>query len=410
LWHHPAFTRLWTAQILSNAGSAVSAVAFPLIAVVTLDATPAQMGLLNIAGSFPNIFFSLFVGVWVDRMRRRPTLVLADLGRAILLGLIPLTALFGHLTFVHLVVVDFAVTTLSSFFTLASISVLPSLVQGRQLVEANSKLTFSDSVISIAGPSLGGGLVQLVTAPLAIALDALSYLVSGLLLSGLSISEASAGTATGRVSIWAQIAEGVHELVHTPLLRALTVSIGVGAVGLGIQNTVLVLFLTHDLGFTPVVIGLVFACGGVGSLLGAVVAARIARRVRIGRAITLGVFVWASGTMIMPLAGLLGPTLLFAGVGQLIAQMGASAWSINQMSLRQRVTPTNLLGRVTAARRVLLFGMTTLGAAFGGALGGMIGLRPTLIVGAMSLVASFVLTYLSPIRHSPDLPAAARDA
>src|SRR5918997_3745420 len=175
LWRNGSFVRLWFAQTVSNAGSQITYVALPLTAVLVLGATPAQMGLLGIASRAPNLLFDLFAGVWVDRTRRRPILVGADLGRALLIGTIPVAALLGYLTFAQLYIVAFAVGTLAGFFSLASISLLPSLVKGQQLVEANSKLAITDSVMTIAGPSLAGGLVQLIGAPRAIIVDAISY-------------------------------------------------------------------------------------------------------------------------------------------------------------------------------------------------------------------------------------------
>ena len=165
LWRNPSFVRLWFAQTVSNAGSQVTALALPLTAVLVLGATPVQMGFLGIAGRAPNLLFDLFAGVWVDRTRRRPILVGADLGRALLLGTILIAAAFGYLTFAQLYLVTFVVGTLTAFFSLASISILPSLVKREQLVDANSKLAITDSILTIAAPSAAGGLVQLLGAP-----------------------------------------------------------------------------------------------------------------------------------------------------------------------------------------------------------------------------------------------------
>lgn len=177
LWRNPSFIRLWFAQAVSSAGSQVTAIALPLTAVLVLGATPVQMGYLGIASRAPSLLFDLFAGVWVDRTRRRPILISADLGRALLIGTIPIAALFGYLTFAQLYLVAFVVGTLTAFFSLASISILPSLVKGEQLVDANSKLAATDSVLSIAAPSAAGGLVQLIGAPKALIADALSYLL-----------------------------------------------------------------------------------------------------------------------------------------------------------------------------------------------------------------------------------------
>ena len=398
LWRNPAFMRLWLAQVLSNAGTQITTIAFPLTAVLALNATPTQMGLLGIAGSLPNFLFGLFAGVWVDRVRRRPILVGADIGRAILFASIPVAAFLGHLTFVHLVVVVFATTTLSVFFIITSVSVLPSLVEGDQLVEANSKLATSDSVLTIAGPSIAGALVQLVSAPIAIIIDALSYVLSAVCLGRIATNEASPRANQRSSTMWSEIGEGIRELLRTPLLRALTTSAAVGSLGGAMQGTVFMLFLTRNLHLSPAVIGLVFTCGGVGSLFGALGAGRTAQRIGTGHAVALGSFLWAIGALVPSFAGLTGASVFVVCVGQGLISIGATLYSINQMSLRQQLTPVRLMGRVTAARRFLLFSMSAIGAALGGLFGGMFGLRATLIIGAVGLGMSFLLIFFSPVR------------
>jgi Na+/melibiose symporter-like transporter len=402
IWRNHAFTRLWLAQVISNAGSQITNLALPLTAVLVLGASPAQMGLLGIAGRLPELFFGLLAGVWVDRIRRRPILVGADLGRALLLGSIPAAALLGYLTFAHLYLVAFAAGSLTVFFSIASVSILPSLVKGNQLVEANSKLAISDSVLAIAGPSAAGGLIQLLSAPKAIIVDAVSYVLSALSLGGVGAAEAATDQAQRR-GIWVEIGEGVRELMRTPILRALAISVSVGTLGVAVQNTVLVLFLTRQLGLGAGVIGLVYAVGGGGSLVGALLAARTARGIGTGNAIILGSLLWAVGALVVPIAGLVGASLPFIFLGHAVAEFGATIWAVNQMSLRQAITPVGMFGRVTAARRFLMFSMQIVGAALGGVLGRPIGLRATLVVGAVGLVAGFLLVLFSPIRRVRDL-------
>ena len=405
LWRNRAFLRLWFAQVVSNAGTQITGLALPLTAVLALGASPAQMSLLRIANFLPELLFALVAGVWVDRARRQPILVGADLGRAVLLASIPIAALIGSLTYAQLYMVAFAVSTLTVFFSLASISILPALVTKTQLVEANSKLALSDSVLSIAGPSAAGGLIQLVSAPRAIVADAVSYIFSALSLRGVGATE-TPRRARGRGSAWHEIGEGVRELVRTPLLRSLTLSVSVGTFGVAMQSTVQLLFLVRQLGLTPALIGLAAACGGAGSLVGAACAGRASRRLGTGLAVVIGNFLWAAGALVVPLAGLVGPTaadLLLIGAGQAIASVGGAIWGVNQMSLRQAITPVGLFGRATAARRVPMFGMQLAGAALGGLLGGAIGLRATLVVGAVGLGAGFLLLLFSPVREVRNL-------
>jgi MFS family permease len=359
------------------------------------------------AGSLPNLLFGLFAGVWVDRTRRRPLLIWADLGRAVLLGSIPLAALLSSLTFVHLWAVAFASSTLSIFFTIASVAVLPSVVKQEQLVEANSKLALTDSVLSIVGPSSAGGIIQLVSAPKAIFIDALSYLLSALSLGRIKLLERPVRPKPIRGHLWTEIREGVNALIQTPLLRALTVSGMVGVIGFAIQGAAGMLFLTRDLGLGAAVVGLLSTCAGSGGLLGAVLAGRIGRYLGIGAAVILGNLLWVVGGLMTPLAGFAGLILPYLVVGGVLASFGATIFSVNQMSLRQHLTPVALLGRVTAARRFLIFSLGPVGSAVGGLLGVTLGLRTTLLVGGLVGMVSVLLVCFSPVRDVHDLPDAA---
>ena len=402
LWRNRGFLRLWFAGIVSGAGGQITALALPLTAVVALEATPFEMGLLRGAGIVPELLFALVAGVWVDRARRQAILIGADLGRALLLGSIPLAALFGGPTFSHLWFVAFAAGTLAVFSSLASISILPALVPRSQLVEANSRLTVTGSLLALAGPGVAGGLIQVVGAPKAVLVDAVSYVLSALSLRGVGRSEVVPRRAGG-ASTRREIGEGMRELVRTPLLRSLTLSISVGAFGLGMQSTVQLLFLVHELGFGPALVGLAAACGGGGSLVGAALAGRASRRLGTGPAIVLGNALWAAGAVVVPLAGLGGGDLLVVAVGQAIASAGGSLWGVHQMSLRQAVTPVGLFARATAARRIPMSGMQLAGAALAGALGGAIGLRATLLLGAAGLAAGCLLLLFSPVRAVHDI-------
>ena len=313
LWQNRAFTRLWVAHITSGAGTAITNVALPLAAVLVLGATPSEMGLLAAAGSLPNLLFGLIAGVWVDRVRRKPILVWADIGRALLLLSIPVAAFLGQLSFLHLWIVAFAVGTFTVFFQIGAISVLPALVEKRDLVEANSKLSTSDAVISIAGPAAAGGLVQLFSAPRAILIDAVSYLLSALALSGVAEEEPqraaqpdsvgpegpTSGFRLAAISFGREVGEGVYELLRTPLLRALTITSSLGMLAGSLAGAVQMLFLVDQLSFTPSVIGIVTACSGAGSLLGAMLAGRGARILQAGKTLVVGKLLWIAGALLL---------------------------------------------------------------------------------------------------------------
>lgn len=394
------FLRLWVAHVTSGAGTAITSVALPLTAVLALGATPSQMGLLVAAGSLPNLLFGFFVGVWVDRVRRRPILVWADLGRAALLLSVPAAAWLGQLSFLHLWFVTFAAGALTAFFQIAAISVLPALVEKRDLVEANSNLSTSDALLSIAGPAAAGGLIQRLGASQVILFDAVSYLLSALALNRLpeeEASEADSLSKTAPKSIRREIAEGIYELLRTPLLKALTVTSSLGVLAGSLTTAVQMLFLVEQLKFSPAVIGAVLACGGVGSLLGAFFAARVARILQLGRTLVMGKLLWLLGTILLAGADRFSGAVVAAGAGFALSGLGTTLYIVNQVSLRQAVTSVRLLGRVTAARRFVLFGAATIGAFIGGALGETVGLRATLLVSAAALAGELALILLSPI-------------
>jgi MFS family permease len=397
LWQNRPFLRLWLAQVISNAGTSITNVALPLTAALILGATPAQMGLLGVAGALPYLLFGLLAGVWVDRTRRRPLLVGADLGRALLFGSIPVAAALGHLTLFHLWAVTFLAGTLTVFFQIASIAALPSLVTKSQLVEANSKLSLSDSVIGIAGPGAAGGLVQLLGAPRAIIADAVSYLLSALVLGRSGVAESRPAREHGK--FWREIGEGVRELIATPLVRVTTLTSGLGTLAGAVQGAILILFLARGLGLPPAMIGLVLASGGGGSLLGAFGVGRVTRRLGVGPTMILGKVIWLLGGVLVPLAGLAGGTLPLLAVGRVCAGLGGTVYLVNQLSLRQALTPVRLMGRTTAARRFIQFGAAAVGAALGGFLGEALGLRATLVVGASVLGVELLVLALSPVRH-----------
>ncbi|MXX25938.1 MAG: MFS transporter [Caldilineaceae bacterium SB0668_bin_21] len=414
LWRNRSFARLWVAHVTSGAGTAITNVALPLAAVLVLGATPTQMGLLAAAGSLPNLLFGLLAGVWIDRVRRKPILIWADIGRALLLVTIPVAAWLGQLSFLQIWLVTFAAGTLTVFFQIAAISVLPALVEKRQLVEANSRLSTSDAVIAIAGPAAAGGLVQLFSAPRAILVDAVSYLLSALALGGVAEEEPQPASQPDRddapkpvkgiraeaVSIGREVGEGVFELLRTPLLRALTFTSSLGMLAGSISAAVQMLFLVNQLHFTPSIIGIVAACSGIGSLAGAMLAGRAARHLQAGRTLLLGKLLWIVGALLLATADLIGREIASAGVAQALVGLGSTLYFVNQLSLRQAITSVRLLGRVTAARRFVLFGVATVGAFIGGALGESIGLRATLLVGSAALAMELVLLLLPTIRRA----------
>lgn len=401
LWTNRAFVRLWIAKTVSGIGSSITATAIPLTAAFALDATPGQMAALVFAGQLPDLLFGLIAGVWVDRVRRRPILIVTDLGRALLLAVIPIAAFLGVLSMPLLWLVAFGSAALTLFFTLASVAVLPAIVREDQLVDANSKLHMSEAVLTLAGPGAAGVLIQLVTAPKAIIVDVVSFLVSAFSLGGIATAEPKPERReSGLRPIGREIREGMHELIRTPLLRALALSMGLIVVGGAMVATVGILLLARTLSLSPGTIALLPACAGIGTMIGAVIASRVANRLTLGGAIVGAGFLEAFAMLLTPSAALLAQPIPLLVVTGVISGIAYSVLSINQISLRQRITPIHLLGRVTAARRFLIFCMAPAGAAVGGWMGAHLGYEATMLAGGCVTLIGALYMWASPIRDA----------
>jgi MFS family permease len=408
LWRHPDFLKLWTGQTISLIGSQVTFLALPLTAVLVLNATAAQMGFLTAAGAIPSLLVGLFAGVWVDRRRRRPILIAADLGRAALLLLIPVAALLGVLCIEYLCVVAFLGGTLGLFFEVAHHSFLPSLVGREQLVEGNSKLEVSDSVSEIVGPGLAGGLVQLVTAPIAIVVDAISFLISALFLGLIQTSEPAPQPSDEQQSIFVQVGKGLGLVSGNALLRAIAGSMSTVHLFNAVLEAVFVLYLTRELGIGPGMLGLIFASGSVGFLVGALLPGQVSRRFGLGSSIIGGLLLVGLSDLLIPLVG--GSVAVTVKIVVLIAAqfffgLGLTIFNIGQVSVRQTVTPDHLQGRMNATMSFIAAGSVPLGGLLGGGLGEMIGLRPTLVLAALGEMLAVLWLILSPMRSLYEQPA-----
>lgn len=391
--------------------------AVPLVAVVTLGASPVQMGVLTAIGGVPALILGLFAGVWVDRLRRRPILILADVGRAVVLATIPLAALFGVLGIRHLYVAVLVVGAMTLFFDVAYHSYLPSLVRRGLLVDGNGKLEVSRSAAEIAGPGLAGGLIQALTAPLAILFDALSFLISAAFLARIrgaepapesrkNREEGSAAEAQGR--ILQEIRDGLRALAGNPTVRSLVWCTGTIAFFNAVIETVLALYLVNTLGLSAATIGLIFSVGGVGFLVGAVLAGGITRYVPLGVVLVGGPLLIGVADLLIPLAG--GPAVLAVGLpcaAQFLFGVGLPLYRVNEVSLRQMIVPERFLGRVNSGEYFVREGLIPFGALLGGLLGEVIGLRPTLVIGAVGEVGALFWVFFSParsLRRHPDSP------
>ena len=408
LWRSPDFRRLWGAETISQLGSQLTLVVVPLIAALTLDATAFEMGLLTAAGGLPRLLIGLFAGVWVDRLPRRPVLLLTDLGRALTLLAVPLAALVDGLGIELLFAVAFLVGAQSVFFNAAWVAYVPNLVGRAQLADANGKLMASVSVAQVVGPALAGALVALLTAPWVLLLDALSFLWSWLLIQRIRFREpAIEATATDR-SLGHEIREGLGVLLHTPILRADAGSMATMVFSGYMFLAVYVLYMTEYLHLSARGIGFVYACGGVGALVGAVIAAPLATRFGVGRTIVGSCWVCGCCGLTVPLAifapNYALPLVLFAEFGQWLALL---VFDVNRISLRQALTPDRLQGRVAASSKMLVGGMQPLGALAGGVLGTVIGVPATLVVAILGMFSAVFWLVRSPVLAIRTMPTEA---
>ncbi|HEY7909061.1 MAG TPA: MFS transporter [Thermomicrobiales bacterium] len=405
LWGHANFLRLWAGQTISQFGSQITLLALPLTAALTLHATPVEMGILSATETAPFLLVGLFAGVWVDRLRRRPILLIADCARGVLLLAIPLAALLDGLTIGLLYAVAFLVGILTVFFDVAYQSFLPALVGRAHLVEGNSKLEVSRSAAQIAGPGIAGGLVQLITAPIAIVVDATSFLISALFLVFVRVPEPPPAPRIAGRSIWHEIGEGLRVVVGNPMLRGIAGCTATGNLFSNIVQAVYILYVTRQLGLSAGVIGAIFALGSVGFLVGALLAGRVACRFGLGPTIIGSSLLGCFGTVLIPIAD--GPVTLAVPLlvaAQFVMAFSNPIYNINQVSLRQAITPDHLLGRMNATMRFIVWGTLPIGALIGGALGGTIGLRPTLVVGAIGEFSAFLWVFFSPVRTLREQP------
>jgi len=387
---HPSFLRLWASQSISLLGSRVTMTALPLTAVYALHATAFEMGILTAAGPLAYLLVGLPAGAWVDRLPRRPVMIVADLGRAILLASIPIASIVGLLSMAQLFLVALLVGVLTVFFDVAYQSLLPSVVRADQLVEANSKLRVSESVTQVAGPGVGGGLVQILGAPVAIAADAVSFVLSALSLVLVRAREAAPSGQESR-HLGREIQTGVATVLRTPSLGALA---GAGVTFNLFDNVLMavyVLYMTRTLHFPSTLVGLVFGLGGIGGLVGATIAERVTTRFGHRRVMLAGIAISAAGEF--TIAGARDPILVAVIIlltAETMVEFGGTLYGIDAASFCQATVPGSLQGRVTATMRVISWGVGSLGALAGGVLGGAIGVRPTVLIAGMGSLLSIL--------------------
>lgn len=397
LTRQPAFVRFWAAKTISVFGDQISMLAIPLTAVLALDASALEVGILTALAWLPHLLFSLPAGVWIDRRaHRRENMIVADLLRAIALATIPVAWWLGALTIWQLLGVAFAVGALTVFFDLSSASFFMVLVHRSQFVDANSKLSTSHSLAYIAGPSTAGFLVQVFTAPVALLGDALSFVASAGALRGVRVDEPE--VESNGTTARADLVEGFRYLAGQPVLRA-------GVICTSIINffsffifAIFVLYASRTLGLSASAIGVILGAASFGALAGALIAPRIGRKLGIGRAVVLGAVLFPAPMALFPLAQgghwVAGSMLL---AGEFLASVGVMIFDVNQNSLSAMIMPLEIRSRVVGVSRFFNYGTRPFGALLGGVLGAWLGLRPTLWMGVLGCLLGVFFLLASPM-------------
>jgi MFS family permease len=449
LFRKPDFARLWTAATISLFGSQVSLIAIPFIATVVLGASPGQVGLLVTVDFLPFLLFTLPAGVWVDRMSRKRILVAADVGRALMLATIPIAYSVGSLTIWQLYVVGFVNGIFTVFFDVADQSYLPTVLERDELVDGNSKLQISASAAQILGQPFGGGIVALLTAPIAIAVDALSFVASAFLIfrirrpeapvdataaavapsaaaatepsaTGVSVAtetiaaegSAAAETAaaeTPRPGMRSEMMSGLRYIFGNKYLRSIAPTTATSNLFNNIALATFAVFAYRELGLTPALVGLIGGIAGAGVLLGALVAGRVADRFGVGRAIVWSTLIGGIAGLLVPLAPA-GGALPYLAVAFFIGGIVNVIYNVNQVSLRQAITPQRFLGRMNATMRFLVWGTIPIGSLIGAALSELIGVRNTVWVGSVLGLLPFLFVFFSPVRRLARIPDVDPDA
>jgi len=405
LWRNPDFVRLWAAETISIFGSLVTRTALPFVAILVLHASPFQVAFIGIAELVPAFVVGLVAGAWVDRLRRRPIMIATDLGRAGVLAVIPLLAWIDALQIEHLYAVAALTSLLTVFFDVAYQSYLPSIVRRDELVEGNSKLTASASVAEFGAFGIGGWLVQWLTAPYAILVDAVSFLWSALLVWRIRREEPAPATVEERQPIVREIKEGLAFVLASPILRVLGASGAIFALSGRMYSAVFLFYVAGDLGFEPGLLGVIFAIGGATSFVGAVTTGRITRRLGVGPALILALPMIGFGRFLVAAAS----DTSVAAVALLIAQQFVSdpfwtVYEIGHTSVRQAVTPDRWQGRMNASLRTLDFAGMLLGALIGGWLGDTVGARTTLLIASVATLLAALPLLTPAVRRLREVP------
>ncbi|HET8529307.1 MAG TPA: MFS transporter, partial [Gaiellaceae bacterium] len=395
----------WTGQTISEFGTQISQLAIPLLAAVSLHASPFEFSLLGVLGFLPFILFALPAGVWVDRLHRRSILIAGDAARAVLLSLIPVLWAAGLLRMWQLLVLQFAIGVFTVFFDVAYQSYLPALIEREHLVDGNSKLQLTVSVSQVAGPSVSGVLIGAITAPYAIVADAVSFVASALFMLRMRHREnvPERSNDEPHPKMWPQVKEGLSWVARHRWLRAIAACTATSNFFSSLAFAIVILYMVRTLHLSAFAIGFVFAVGSAGAIVAALVTGRLNRLIGVGPTIVGGIAVSSLAALGYPLApaSFPLPLLMLANAG---FGFGGLAYNITQVSLRQAITPERLQGRMNAAMRWVVWGTIPLGTLLGGGLATWFTLRTAVWVGSIGQLFAFLPVLFGGIPRIREMP------
>lgn len=408
LWNHRDFLNVWAAETVSVFGSQFYLIAMPLAAVILLDASAYEMGILFSLEMLPFLLFGLLAGVLADRRRRRTIMIVCDFGRAVALAVIPVSWYFGALSLPIMYAVAFVAGTFTAFFDIAYQAYLPVLVKRSELLDANSKLETSRASSQVAGPSIAGLAVNALGAPLAITGNFISFLGSAVLLLRVKKRELVV-RAEACKSVLGEIKEGLDIVLSSRLLRGIAGCTATGNLFWSMSYAILVLFMESTLELSAIWIGAVFAVGALGAVAGAVLSSRIVSALGLGRAIILSAFLGGVPSMLIVLAYPSNALLVLMPIWFATGFTGV-VYNVNQVSLRQAITPDRLQGKMNATMRFIVWGVYPIGGIVGGLLGETVGLRMTILIAGIGMLASVAWIVLSPVAKVKVLPSGSEEA
>jgi MFS family permease len=404
LWRHPDFVKLWSAETVSQFGTQFTQLALPLVAIDVLHVSAFEVAALVTVEFLPFLLVSLPAGVWVDRLRRRPILVVGDLSRAVLLGSVPVAYWFGALTMTQLYVVGFLVGIATVFFDVAYQSYLPSLVERDQLIDGNAKLEISRAAAQLGGPGLAGIVINALKAPAALAFDAVSFVGSALFIFSIRKSERSETQAAPARHMREELREGLRYVLTHPFLKNIAACTALFNFFGNVGFAVLLVFARRELHLSPLAIGLAFTLSNVGPLVAAFNANRISSRFGVGRTIIGASMLGGPMFLVIPFAPEGSAALAFLIPAFVIGGLSNVIYNVTQVSLRQAITPQRLQGRMNSVMRFIVWGTIPLGSILGGVLASTIGIKETLIFSGLGTCLPFLPVLFSPVRGIKEMP------